>query len=579
MERGFTLSVVVCSCLAASAARADAPPIPETVADGAKLEEVYADERFFEGPAWDPAAGKLYFTAFGKDSQQVLRLEEPGKVHVWMDRSEGVNGTFLSLEGRLLGAQAYGHRLLDLALGGERASDARILLNQPSLHQPNDVCQTIAGDIYFTDPDFKEQKTSAVYRLSRDGKLEKVISDMPLPNGLIASNDAKTLYVGDSHEKLWRAYPIRDDGSVGEGRVFFDPETENRADPDGMTIDERGNLYFSGRGGVWVADPQGKALGLIAVPEFCSNAAFGGSDLKTLFLTCDKKVYRLSMKVRGGAGAGALDPDARYVFGKDSERREGVPRGTVTKHSFRSKVFENTLREYWLYVPAQHQPEAPAAVMVFQDGHAYVAEDGQFRVPIVFDNLIHEKSMPATIGIFINPGHRVAEDDGEEKLPQPAWRASNRSIEYDSLDDRYARFLLEEMLPEVAKSYKLTEDPERRAICGISSGGICAFTVAWQRPDAFRKVLSHVGSFTNIRGGHVYPALIRKETKRPMRVFLQDGKRDLDNRYGNWWLANLEMEASLRFAGYDCKFVGGEGAHNGRHGGAILPESLRWLWR
>ncbi|MCA9210057.1 MAG: esterase family protein, partial [Planctomycetales bacterium] len=215
----------------------------------------------------------------------------------------------------------------------------------------------------------------------------------------------------------------------------------------------------------------------------------------------------------------------------------------------------------------------PAAVMVFQDGHAYVKEDGEFRVPIVFDNLIHRGQMPVTIGIFINPGHNA------EQLPENPWRGNNRSFEYDTLSDQYARFLLDEMLPEVGKKNRLTDDPQQRAICGISSGGICAFTVAWQRPDAFRKVLSHVGSFTNIRGGHVYPALIRKTERKPLRVFLQDGENDLDNQHGNWWLSNLEMEAALRFSRYDYKFVGGQGGHNGKHGGAILPESLIWLWR
>jgi enterochelin esterase family protein len=214
--------------------------------------------------------------------------------------------------------------------------------------------------------------------------------------------------------------------------------------------------------------------------------------------------------------------------------------------------------------------------MVFQDGHAYVAETGQFRAPIVFDNLIHEGSMPVTIGVFIDPGHK------KEQLPErPGWQPApeNRSFEYDSLSDQYARFIIDEVLPEVGKSYNLTDDPERRAICGISSGGICAFTVAWERPDAFRKVLSHVGSFTNIRGGHVYPALIRKTGRKPLRLFLQDGSGDLDNEHGSWPLANLEMAAALKYAGYDYKFVYGTGAHSGVHGGVILPESLRWLWR
>lgn len=271
--------------------------------------------------------------------------------------------------------------------------------------------------------------------------------------------------------------------------------------------------------------------------------------------------------------ASASAVDEPYKLGPDSMRKPDVPRGTVTIHILKSTVFENTYREYSVYVPQQYDESKPAAVMVFQDGHAYVGEDGQFRVPIVFDNLIHAGRMPVTIGIFINPGH-----DSEE-FPESRWRASNRSFEYDSLTDQYARFLLEDMLPAVAKSYSLSDRREDRAICGISSGGICAFTVAWQRPDAFSKVLSHVGSFTNIRGGHVYPALIRKTERKPIRVFLQDGSNDLDNQHGSWWLANLEMDASLKFARYDYRFVGGEGGHNGIHGGAILPESLEWLWR
>jgi enterochelin esterase-like enzyme len=262
-----------------------------------------------------------------------------------------------------------------------------------------------------------------------------------------------------------------------------------------------------------------------------------------------------------------------YKFGEDSKRHDGVPEGTVTKHSWtKSKVFPGTERDYWVYVPKQYEASQPACVMVFQDGGNYVDANKDFRVPIVFDNLIHKKEMPVTIGIFINPGN-IPAAQGEAK-PR-----SNRSFEYDSLSPAYADFLLKEILPEVGKSHKLTDNAERRAICGISSGGICAWTVAWERPDAFRKVLSHVGSFTNIRGGDVYPGMIRKTERKPIRVFLQDGSGDLDNAHGNWPLANQQMAAALKFAGYDYQFVYGDGAHNGKHGGAILPESLRWLWR
>ena len=263
-----------------------------------------------------------------------------------------------------------------------------------------------------------------------------------------------------------------------------------------------------------------------------------------------------------------------YRLGPDSHRQEGVPRGKVTQHRWtESKVFPGTERDWWLYVPAQLDPKTPAKVMVFQDGGGYVKEDGQYRAPVVLDNLIHQKKLPPIVGIFVNPGVMTGQKDAQGKP------VSNRSVEYDTLSDAYARFLLEEILPEAGKTVKLSDNPDDRAIIGASSGGICSWTVAWERPDAFRKVLSFIGSFTNIRGGHVYHALIRKTPPKPIRVFLQDGSADLDNAHGNWPLANQEMAAALKFAGYDYKFVYGTEGHNGKHGGAILPEALMWLWR
>ena len=267
----------------------------------------------------------------------------------------------------------------------------------------------------------------------------------------------------------------------------------------------------------------------------------------------------------------ALPAADDYKLAPDSQEQPGVPKGKVTKHTWKSDIFAGTVRDYYVYVPAQYDAKTPACVMVFQDGGGYVNPSGQFRVPIVFDNLIHKKEMPVTIGIFINPGVFPSEQAGK----QPR---SNRSFEYDTLSDQYARFLEKEILPEVAKEYSLRQDAAGRAICGISSGGICAFTVAWERPDLFSKVLSHVGSFTNIRGGDVYPGRIRKTPRKPIKVFLQDGSGDLDNEHGSWPLGNQQMAKALAFAGYDYKFVYGDGAHNGKHGGAILPDSLRWLW-
>lgn len=294
--------------------------------------------------------------------------------------------------------------------------------------------------------------------------------------------------------------------------------------------------------------------------------------------------------------AAALPAADDYRPGPDADRRPGVPEGRVTKHTWQSRIFAGTTRDYWVYVPAQYDGSAPAAVMVFQDGAGCVKPDGTIRVPTVFDNLIHRGEMPVTVGIFINPGTFPATDP---RLPG----RSNRSFEYDTLSDQYARFLLEEVLPEVGRTVRLTDDPERRAIQGNSSGGICAFTVAWERPNAFRKVVSYIGSFTSIAyrpaqdgrpmqpGGDLYPTLIRKNPIRPLRIFLQDGANDLNNSHGNWFLANQQMLSALEWANrnadekriegprYDVRHAWGDGAHNGKHGGAIFPDVMRWLWR
>jgi enterochelin esterase-like enzyme len=289
----------------------------------------------------------------------------------------------------------------------------------------------------------------------------------------------------------------------------------------------------------------------------------------------------LGLALAGDAGGQDKDkkkkakprPPSIYKFGPDSLEQEGVPRGKVIEMPvLKSKVFDGTERQWWVYVPAQYDKKSPACVMVFQDGQWYVDREGDFRVPTVFDNLIHKKKMPVTIGIFLRPGVVPAKVKG-------AKGRDNRSFEYDTLSDQFARFLEKEVLPVVAKDYTLRKDAAGRAIGGISSGGICAFTAAWERPDLFSKVLSHVGSFTNIRGGHVYPSLIRKSPRKPIRVFLQAGAKDLDNEYGNWPLANQEMAAALKFKGYDYRLDYGTEGHNGKHGGAILPESLVWLWR
>ena len=258
-----------------------------------------------------------------------------------------------------------------------------------------------------------------------------------------------------------------------------------------------------------------------------------------------------------------------YAAHRDAVEQPGVPKGKLTQMpKWTSKVFEGTTRDWWVYVPAQYSSDKPACVMIFQDG-----QGAKNYTPVMFDNLIAKGDMPVTVGIFISPGIKP---DGKP----------NRSFEYDTLSDQYARFLLEEILPEVEKTVKLKHDAESRAIAGSSSGGIAAFTVAWQRPNEFHKVLSWIGSYTNIQhgatfreGGHNYPALLRKTPKRNIRVFLQDGENDLDNANGNWPLANKTMAKALEFMNYDYQFVMGNGFHSDKHGRAVMPDSLRWLWR
>jgi enterochelin esterase family protein len=278
-------------------------------------------------------------------------------------------------------------------------------------------------------------------------------------------------------------------------------------------------------------------------------------------------------------GQPALPEKVSYKLGPDSLKQEGVPAGElVGPILFKSKVFDGTVRQYWVHVPAQYRAEKPACVLVFQDGQRAINPKGVIRAPVVLDNLIHKKQIPVTVGIFVTPGHKGAEYPASLGTQNP----NNRGVEYDSLGDAFPKLIVDEILPEVAKKYSLTKDPDERAIAGFSSGGIAAFTVAWERPEAFRRVYSAIGSFTNLRGGHVYPDLVRKAERRPIRVYLQDGVHD--NRFPrdprrDWFLQNQKMVEALREKGYDYEYVLGAGGHADDHGGMLLPDALRWLWR
>ena len=268
-----------------------------------------------------------------------------------------------------------------------------------------------------------------------------------------------------------------------------------------------------------------------------------------------------------------------------------MPKGVVTEYELAdSKTFPGYGRKWALYIPAKYDPTKEAALMVFQDGPGYANRTGAWRVPVVFDNLIAQKKMPVTIALFIAPGFTPdpKNPNGKDKKGK-ALGKSNRSFEYDSVTDLYVKFLLEEMIPLAeSKGVKFSKDPARRAIAGASSGGICAFNAAWHRPDAFSKVFTTIGSFTNIRGviskgaekgGNLYPQMIMDSPKKNIRVFSQEGSHDLTNEFGVWPEANQKMADAWKAKGYDYKFVMGEGTHNSRHGAQLLPEALTWLWR
>lgn len=278
--------------------------------------------------------------------------------------------------------------------------------------------------------------------------------------------------------------------------------------------------------------------------------------------------------------------DIHYKLGPDSLAQDGVPKGKISgPFTLPSEAYPGTQHTYWVYVPAQYDSSVPACLMIFQDGQAFMASEGDARAQNVMDNLIYRREIPVMIGVFINPGRTP-----EQPEPHPKdWgdRNTNRPTEYNSLDDRYARVIVDELLPVLYKEYNVSRDPEHHGIGGASSGAIAAFTVAWQRPDHFRKVLSIVGSFVNLRGGHAYPDIIRKSEKKPIRIFLQDGRNDNRGmgRNGNydekrdWFFQNVRMVKALTEKGYDVNYTWGIGRHGQKQGGAIMPEMMRWLWR
>ncbi|MBV9883016.1 MAG: esterase family protein [Sphingomonadaceae bacterium] len=306
----------------------------------------------------------------------------------------------------------------------------------------------------------------------------------------------------------------------------------------------------------------------------------------------------LGLTAPAAAQAPARQP-GDYPLTADSLAQPNVAHGRLEgPFEFRSQVFAGTVRRYWVYVPAGYDPARPPNLLVFQDGQRATNPNGSLRIQNVLDNLIARGEIPPTLGLFVTPGNMSDHYPDTLGMGNP----DHRAAEYDTLSDAYARFLTGELLPEVARRWRFADDPARRAIGGTSSGAICAFTVAWHRPDAFGNVISMIGSYTSIGyapataahplipGGDLYPGMIRKSPIRPLRIFLQDGSNDLDNEHGNWFLANQQMLAALNWANthadaihapgprYEVAHVWGDGGHSDAHGGMLLPDILRWLW-
>ena len=306
------------------------------------------------------------------------------------------------------------------------------------------------------------------------------------------------------------------------------------------------------------------------------------------------RLHSFYYMVNGAKVGGRLDVPA---FGPLSYQQAGVPTGTLSPEiAHTSKIYDGMKSEYWIYVPAQYDPKTPAALMVFQDGGGYTDRNGNNPTLNVLDNLIAQKKIPVMIAVFINPGditdspntptYNFVKAYGDKW--QRTLKDSMRSTLYDTVSDRYVRFLRDEILPEVAAKYNLRKDAYSHAITGLSSGGICSFNAAWQMPDQFSRVITWIGTFVGIQwkedpsvpdGGQDYPEKVLREPKRNLRVWLQDGAEDMEMRYGSWPLSNIRMANALKFKEYDFHFSFGKGTHNSGQGAAEFPEEMIWLWR
>jgi len=271
------------------------------------------------------------------------------------------------------------------------------------------------------------------------------------------------------------------------------------------------------------------------------------------------------------AFARSQDQTSDYYLCADSLPQDGVPKGQLYRFRWRShSVYPGVERNVWLYLPHGVESHKDVNLLVCQDGPSYFGP--LVNAPVVLDNLIHRGEIPMTAGLFVAPG--------ESGPGNPIYGGDdNRSLEYDSVTEDYARFLTDELFPVVGQHLDLTNDPAGRVICGISSGGACAFIAAFLVPEEFGNVISHCGSFVNIRGAHVLSSMVRNSPRKPIRVWHQTGSKDVDVVFGSLPIANHDMAAALKYRRYDTLFEYGTGGHTLRHGGAVFPETLRWIFR
>src|SRR5579871_1559198 len=313
------------------------------------------------------------------------------------------------------------------------------------------------------------------------------------------------------------------------------PAAPGLQDRIAKTLSPRGGQAIWGQDYLFVADsPSPVTISIDQQPAVPMMQIPGGS-LWMLLTKMRTGVTHSFQYYAAGKPLGARGDAVGY--NPDSYQKPGVPKGRVSdKMTIASKIYDGMKADYWVYASPGVDPAVPSALMVWQDGQNLIGDYSRMRLFTVTENLVHQKLMPPVVHVMIAPG------------TSPDNRAM-RSIEYDTVSDRYAKFLMEEVLPEVEKMYKLRPDGYSRAIAGESSGGICAFNVAWLMPDKFSRVHSAVGSFTSIQwrpqekleGGNVYPFKVRKEPKRNIRVWMSDGSDDLENEHGSWPMQNIQM--------------------------------------